>query len=202
MNGPRPLRPDLRLVGVARTLRYLPAREDLDTLERWRSCDNPQRKIADTIQPGEVLVIEARGSDAAGCMGGLLIIRMMKRGAGGVVADGPFRDTEQIATLELPTYSVGMNANTNLVTHHPEELDVAIGCGGVHVRPGDVIFGDSEGVICIPRALAEEIAEQSAAQEDEEQWIEQMLLQGASLQGTYPMGATTREKFMHQRGLT
>lgn len=183
------------MVGIARTLRYVAARADLDTLERWKTEENPQRRIADEIAPGQVLAIEAREDRSCGTMGGMLIARMMARGAAGVVSDGPFRDGPFIASLELPSYGNGMNANTNLVAHHPEELDRTITCGGVMVRPGDAIVGDDEGVVVIPRALADEVAETAHAKEREEAWIEQRILAGAPVDGTYPMNAAMRAAY-------
>src|SRR5690606_743327 len=114
--GVRRLRPGgPRMVGVARTLRYIAARDDLETLELWKRDDNPQRRIADEIEPGQVLVIDARGEQRSGTMGGMLVARMQARGAAGIVSDGPFRD--------------GL-------------AGLAITCGGVQVRPGDVVYGD------------------------------------------------------------
>lgn len=189
----------VRMVGVARTLRYVAAREDLDTLERWRRDDNPQRRIADEIEPGEVLVIEAREDVSCGTMGGMLVARMMVRGAAGIVSDGPFRDGPFIASLALPSYANGMNANTNLLAHHPEDLDVAITCGGVHVRPGDVVVGDDESVVVIPRAIAAEVAEEAYVKELEEAWIERQILAGRPVAGTYPMDAATRARYVKER---
>ncbi len=192
----RRLRPGgRRMVGVARTLRYVAMREDLDTLEAWQLRDNPQRRIADEIEPGEVLVIEAREDTSCGTMGGMLVARMMVRGAAGVVSDGPFRDAGFIAALELPSYANGMHPNTNLIAHHPEDLDLTITCGGVQVRPGDVVVGDDEGVVVIPRAIADEVAERAHVKEAEEAWIERQILAGQPVEGTYPMSAEARRRF-------
>ncbi|MFU8888908.1 MAG: ribonuclease activity regulator RraA [Trueperaceae bacterium] len=184
-----------RMVGVARTLRYVAMREDLDTLEAWKRPENPQRRIADEIAAGEVLVIEAREDASCGTMGGMLVARMLLRGAAGIVSDGPFRDGPFIAGLDLPSYANGMNANTNLVAHHPEDLDLTITCGGVQVRPGDVVVGDDEGVVVIPRAIVEQVAREAHAKELEEAWIERQILAGHPVEGTYPMSAATRRRY-------
>jgi len=188
-----------RLVGVARTLRYVAMREDLDTLALWKGPTNPQRRIADEIEPGEVLVIEAREDASCGTMGGMLVARMMLRGAAGVVSDGPFRDGPFIAGLDFPSYANGMNANTNLIAHHPEDLDVTITCGGVQVRPGDVVMGDDESVVVIPRGIADEVAEAAHVKEAEEGWIERQILAGRPVAGTYPMDADTRRRYEADR---
>ncbi len=199
VRGVQPLRPGPNLVGVARTLRYVAAREDLDDLPNWQRDDNPQRRIADEIEPGQVLVIEAREDKSCGTMGGMLVARMQVRGAAGIVSDGPFRDSPFIANLEMPSYAPGMNANTNLLAHHPEDLDRAITCGGVQVRPGDVVVGDREGVVVIPRYLVDELAPLALEQEREEAFIERKMLAGASVAGTYPMSAAVRAEYERQR---
>ncbi|HZJ09821.1 MAG TPA: hypothetical protein VFD39_09010 [Trueperaceae bacterium] len=188
-----------RMIGVARTLRYIAARDDLETLALWKRADNPQRRIAEEIEPGQVLVIDARGDQRAGTMGGMLVARMQVRGAAGIVSDGPFRDGQFIAALDLPSYASGFNANTNLIVHHPEDLDLAISCGGVHVRPGDAVVGDDESVVVIPRHVVDEVAIQAHAKELEEAWIERQILAGAPIEGTYPMNAVTRERYQAER---
>lgn len=187
-----------RMVGLARTLRYIAARDDLETLELWKLADNPQRRIAEEIEPGQVLVIDARGDQRAGTMGGMLVARMQVRGAAGIVSDGPFRDGPFIAGLDMPSYSSGSNANTNLIAHHPEDIDLAISCGGVQVRPGDAVVGDDESVVIIPRHVVDEVAAKAHAKELEEAWIEAQILAGAPIDGTYPMNAATRERFQRE----
>lgn len=195
LRSTRRLRPGPVMVGVARTLRYIANREDLDTLERWKRDDNPQRRIADEIEAGQVLMIDAREETSCGTMGGMLVARMMARGAAGIVSDGPFRDGPFIAGLDLPSYANGYDANTNLIAHHPEDLDAAITCGGVHVRPGDVVVGDDEGAVVIPRHLAADVAETAFGKEREEVFIERRILAGSPVRGTYPMDAETRAAF-------
>jgi regulator of RNase E activity RraA len=195
VRGALRLRAGRRMVGVARTLRYVALREDIDTLAAWARDDNPQRRVADEIEAGQVLVIEAREDRSCGTMGGMLVARMMVRGAAGIVSDGPFRDGPFIAGLDMPSYAAGMNANTNLIAHHPEDLDRTITCGGVQVRPGDVVVGDDEGVVVIPRYLAAEVAPAALAQEREEAFIERRVLAGAAIRGTYPMSPEVRAAF-------
>lgn len=188
------------MVGVARTLRYVAAREDMDNLPNWQRDDNPQRRIADEVNAGEVVVIEAREELGCGTMGGMLVARMQVRGAAGIVSDGPFRDHPFIASLSMPSYAPGANANTNLIAHHPEDLDTVITCGGVQVRPGDVVVGDREGVVVIPRYLAAELAPLALQQEREEAFIERKVLAGATVRGTYPMSEQVRAEYEAENG--
>jgi regulator of RNase E activity RraA len=199
MTGVLPLRPDLKLVGSARTLRYVPMREDLCHMGVFRDPEMPQRKAVEAVGPGEVLVIDARGDRTAGTIGNILATRVMKRGAAGIVSDGPFRDLEGIRALDLPSYCAGPHANTNLCAHHPVDIDLPIGCGGVMVEPGDVLVGDSDGVIVIPRHLVEEVARDAVEQERAEEFVLQKIEAGASIVGVYPMNEHTEAEYRRFR---
>lgn len=195
IRGAVPLHPELRLVGVARTLRCVPMREDLSVLESFRDPDMPQRRAVELTGPGEVLVIDARGELTAGTLGDILATRLQRRGAAGIVSDGPFRDVAGIRALGLPCYCAGSHAGTNLTVHWPVEVDAVIGCGGVLVEPGDVLVGDGDGVLVIPRVLAEEVARDAAEQERAEAWVLRQVQAGASILGLYPMDDATRAEY-------
>ena len=195
MQGVTPLRPDLRMVGYAFTLRYIPAREDLDRSTDYDNWTNPQRVAVESVGPQDVLVIDARGDLSAASLGHILMTRVMQRGAAGVVSDGAFRDSPGISTLDLPTYSSGMNGTTSFVSHHPMDMNLPIGCGGVAVFPGDVIVGDAEGVVVIPRHLASEVARDTYEQDYFENWALERVRAGASIRGTYPPDAETRAEY-------
>lgn len=199
VTGVGPLHADLKLVGVARTLRYVPMREDLDHVGVFRDQEMPQRKIVELIGPGEVLVIDARGDRSAGTMGNILAMRVLKRGGAGIVSDGPFRDLEAIRAMRFPAYCAGPHANTNLTVHHPVDIDVTIGCGGVQVEPGDVLVGDGDGVIVLPRHLAAELARDAAEQEVAEEFILERIEAGSSIVGVYPMNEETEAEYRRWR---
>ncbi len=122
-----------RMVGLATTLRYIPAREDLDHLGVFADRENAQRKVVETIPPGHVLMIDSRGDASAASAGAILITRMLRRGAAGAVTDGGFRDTPELRELDFPVYCRQPAAPTNLTKHHAMDIDVPIGCGGVPV---------------------------------------------------------------------
>ncbi len=195
LTGVLPLRPDKKLVGVARTLRYVPMREDLDHMGVFVNPEMPQRKAVELVGPGEVLVIDARGDRTAGTIGNILATRILQRGAAGIVSDGPFRDMEGIRQLDFPTYCAGPHANTNLCAHHPVDVDVTVGCGGVLVEVGDVLVGDSDGVIVLPRAIAAEVARDAAEQEVAERFVLEKIQAGSSIVGVYPMNEATAEEY-------
>ena len=183
----RPLNPSLpNMVGEAFTLRYIPAREDLNPLTVFQDRSHPQRKAVEECPPGAVFVIDSRKDPRAASAGGILVSRLMKRGVAGVVTDGGFRDSPEIARLDMPAYHNRPSAPTNLTLHQALDINVPIGCGDVAVFPGDVVVGDAEGVIVIPAALADEIAAEAVEMTAFEDFVIEKVLEGRSILGLYP----------------
>lgn len=196
--GLYPLRPDLRMVGYAFTLRYIPAREDLAD-EIYDNSRNVQRLAVEAVGPEDVLVIDARGDVGAASFGHILGTRILQRGAAGLVTDGALRDTPGFRRLDLPTYIRAAHATTSFVAHHPVDMQVPIGCGGAAVTPGDVVVGDGEGVVVIPAKLAEEIAHSAHEQEIREQYFQERVADGAGIVGVYPPSEETLAAFERWR---
>ena len=144
------------MVGEAFTLRYIPAREDLNPIRVFEDPEHPQRKAVETCPEGAVMVIDSRKDPRAASAGSILATRLMIRGAAGIVTDGGFRDSAEIAKLDIPAYHNRPSAPTNLTLHQAIDINVPIGCGDVAVFPGDVIVGDDDGVMVIPAHLADE----------------------------------------------
>ncbi|MEV5433970.1 ribonuclease activity regulator RraA [Streptomyces sp. NPDC052701] len=188
-----------RMIGEAFTLRYIPAREDIDTLDVYDDYDHPQRAAIEQVGPGQVLVVDCRGEGRAASAGNILLTRLSVRGAAGLVTDGTLRDIEEIGRLPLPVYATGSAAMTNLALHHAVDLQVPIGCAGVAVYPGDVLVGDADGVVCIPRHLVPVIARQAREQERLEAFITERVAAGAPLRGTYPADAETLRAYEESR---
>lgn len=186
LQGPNRINAGPQMVGEAYTLRYIPAREDLDGLDGFRDPAHPQRKGVEACPPGHVMVIDSRGDADAASAGGILVTRLMVRGVAGIVTDGGFRDSPEIATLDMPAYHVRPSAPTNLIRHHATDLNVPIGCGGVAVYPGDIIVGDGEGVVVIPAHLANEIAEEGHEMTAFEDFVLERVQGGQSIVGLYP----------------
>lgn len=183
----RPLNPSLpTMVGEAFTLRYIPAREDLNPITVFQDRSHPQRKAVETCPVGSVLVMDSRKDPRAASAGGILISRLMKRGVAGVVTDGGFRDSREIAGLSIPAYHNRPSAPTNLTLHQALDINVPIGCGDVAVWPGDVIVGDSEAVVVIPAQLADEIADEATEMTAFEDFVTEKVLEGRSILGLYP----------------
>ena len=184
-----------RMVGEAYTLRYIPAREDLDQLGAFDGRGHPQREAIEACPPGQVLVMDARRDASAATGGDILMTRLMVRGVAGVVTDGGLRDSPTIEKLAWPAYCGARSAPLNLVRHHAVESQVPIGCGGVAVYPGDVVVGDAEGVVVIPAKMAEELANEAEAQTVFEDWVEARVKEGRSIFGLYPPSPETRAEF-------
>jgi len=182
-----PLNPDApTMVGEAFTLRYIPAREDLNTIDVFRDRGHPQRKAVEECPPGAVLVMDSRKDARAASAGAILVSRLQQRGVAGVVTDGGFRDSAEIARLGIPAFHQRPSAPTNLTLHHAIEINGPIACGDAPVFPGDVILGDSDGVIVIPAHLADEIAEETFEMTAFEDFVAEQVAQGRSVLGLYP----------------
>jgi 5-oxopent-3-ene-1,2,5-tricarboxylate decarboxylase/2-hydroxyhepta-2,4-diene-1,7-dioate isomerase len=189
----RPTRPDLRLLGHALTLRYVPLREDVR--DAAGAGLNAQKAAVESIGPDEVLVIDARGEPGAGTIGDILAARALVRGAAGIVTDGGLRDTPTVAGLDIPVYFRNSHAAVLGLKHFPLEANVPVACGGVLVVPGDVLVGDAEGVVVVPAALAEEVARGAEEQEEQEAWALERVRAGDSTVGVFPLAEERRAEF-------
>lgn len=183
----RPVSPKgANMVGPAFTLRYIPAREDLNQLEVFRNPEHPQRHAVELCPEGSVFVMDSRKDPRAASAGSILISRLMVRGCAGVVTDGGFRDSPEIAELDIPCYHNRPSAPTNLTLHQALDINVPIGCGDVAVWPGDVMVGDREGVVVIPADLADEIAAEAVEMTAYEDFVTEEVQGGRSIIGLYP----------------
>ena len=186
LQGPQRIRHGANMVGFAYTLRTIPAREDVDTLEVFKDRTNPQRKGVEECPEGAVFVVDSRGDARAASMGGILASRLQVLGCAGIVTDGGYRDTPDIAALDMPSYHVRPAAPTNLTRHHTVAINDPIACGGVGIYPGDILVGDNEGVICLPAHLADAAAEEAFQMSAFEDFVLERVEQGASTFGLYP----------------
>jgi regulator of RNase E activity RraA len=162
--------------------------------------EHPQRKAIEITPEGHVLVIDCRGDARAACAGEILVTRLMKRGVAGLVGDGGIRDAGPIGDMtQFPVFCAGPSAPLNLAQHHAVESNVAIGCGGIAVYPGDIVVGDRDGVAVIPRAIADDVAQEAAEQEELEEFLLELVAGGAALAGTYPPNEATKAAFEQWR---
>ncbi|MES2968416.1 MAG: ribonuclease activity regulator RraA [Pseudomonadota bacterium] len=174
------------MVGPAFTLRYMPAREDRNTLAVFRNPDHPQRQAVEQCPPGSVLVMDSRKDARAASSGDILITRLMVRGGAGVVTDGGFRDSMVIGELDIPAYHHRAASPTNLTLHEAIDINVPVGCGDVAVFPGDIVVGDDDSVIIIPADIADDIAAEAFEMTAYEDFVVEQVKAGASIIGLYP----------------
>mgnify|MGYP001815145093 CR=1 FL=1 len=174
------------MVGPAFTLRYMPAREDRNTLAEFRNPDHPQRKAIEDCPEGHVLVMDSRKNATAASAGDILITRLMMRGGEGVVTDGGLRDAYSIADLEMRAYHHRPSSPTNLTINEAIDINVPIGCGDAPVFPGDIIVGDDDSVIVIPAHLADEVADEAVEMTAYEDFVTEQVRGGATIIGLYP----------------
>jgi len=184
-----------RMVGPVYTLRYIPAREDLNPITVFQNADHPQRVAVESVPKGHVLVMDCRQDASAASAGSILAMRLEVRGCAGIVSDGGLRDAEDISHLSMPAFCANPSAPTNLTKHQALDLNVPIGCGGVAVFPNDIAVGDSDGVIIVPSEMVEEIATEAAGMEDYENWVIEEVKNGKSIIGLYPMNDETRARY-------
>lgn len=182
------------MVGEAFTLRYIPAREDLNPISVFRDPKHPQRVAVETCPEGSVMVIDSRKDPRAASAGSILATRLMMRGAAGIVTDGGFRDSAEIAELEMPAYHVRPSAPTNLTLHQAIDINVPIGCGDVAVFPGDGIMGDDDGVMVIPAHLADAVADEAVGMTLYEEFVMKRISEGQSITGLYPLVSEEHKK--------
>jgi regulator of RNase E activity RraA len=163
-----------------------PAREDLNPITVFQDRSHPQRKAVEECPPGAVFVIDSRKDARAASAGSILITRLMKRGVAGVVTDGGFRDSPEIARLAIATYHHRPAAPTNLTVHQALDINVPIACGDAPVFPGDVVVGDADGVVVLPAHLAGEIADEAFEMTAFEDFVAEEVMKGRSILGLYP----------------
>jgi regulator of RNase E activity RraA len=192
LDGLRSTRPEQKMAGYARTVRYLPLREDLSAAQQTM---NAQKQAIEAIRPGEVLVIEARGESTAGTIGDILALRAQVRGAAGLVTDGAIRDSEALAALDIPAYHGAVHPAVLGRRHVPWETGVTVACAGVTIQPGDLLVGDADGVVVLPPAIAAEVLAETREQERQEQFIAERVAAGESIDGLFPLPESRRPDY-------
>ncbi|MCC3278409.1 fumarylacetoacetate hydrolase family protein [Arthrobacter sp. zg-Y40] len=182
-----------KVVGTARTLRYVPNREDL--FKSHGGGYNAQKRAIDSVGEGEILVMEARGEKGTGTLGDILALRAKHNGAAAIITDGGVRDYSTVAGIDLPVYCANPHPAVLGRRHVPWDTDITIACGGATVQPGDIIVADDDGILVIPPAIAEELVEACIKQEHQEEFIAEMVKAGHGVDGLYPMNAAWKEKY-------
>jgi regulator of RNase E activity RraA len=195
----KPLVPGSKIVGPAVTIRTVPGRGDLEALAHAEGTHFPRHpeEAIDAVQPGDVMVQDGGAFVRGAIFGDLLTLRLEVRGAAGLVCDMPIRDSPRLREQPVPVFAQSAQSPGALVFN--PDYNVPIGCAGVLVFPGDMIVGDDDGVVVIPRHLASAVVKDILQFEEREDWIRMMLRQGASLHGLYPPNEEMEARFQAWR---
>ena len=186
LRGPEPLSPiEKRIVGPAFTIRFVPGREDLSIPESY--ARSPSFRDAIEVAPaGSVVVIDGCGNPYGATLGDILVARLARKGVLAAVTDAPVRDADEMRTVGLPVLSAGVAAPPSIIGLAYAGYGEIIGCGGVAVRPGDIMVCDNDGAVVVPVEMAAAVAEAGVEQERFERFVQQRVKAGASVLGLYP----------------
>jgi 2-keto-4-pentenoate hydratase/2-oxohepta-3-ene-1,7-dioic acid hydratase in catechol pathway/regulator of RNase E activity RraA len=193
IDGLQPTKPGRKVIGTARTLRYVPNREDL--FKSHGGGYNAQKRIIDSLTEGDVLVMEARGEKGSGTLGDILALRAQVLGAAAVITDGGVRDLSAVAGLDIPTFYANPHPAVLGRKHVPWDTDITVACGGTTVQPGDIIVADEDGILVLPPSLAEEVADEAVEQERRDTFVFQMVKEGHKVDGLFPMNQEWLAKY-------
>ncbi|MFF5083427.1 hypothetical protein ACFY36_40805 [Actinoplanes sp. NPDC000266] len=196
--GPRPLHAGQRVVGPGVTLQFMPQREDVasgvdqEYVERTTAL----WAVLETIQPGDVLVIQAYGSQYTGCLGDMLVRYFKKRGGAGIVVDGRIRDAPRVRALGVPIWCTGTTPHYASQSElFPWAYDVPVAVGGVLCLPGDLVVADDDGAVVVPRRRAPEVVRRAADHENWEVFSRMRIDEGAVLADYYPLTSNSRAEY-------
>lgn len=193
IDGLRSTQPGTTMIGTARTLRYVPNREDLFT--EFGGGFNAQKRAIESVGEGEVLVMDARGESGSGTLGDILALRAQVRGAAGVITDGGVRDLDAVAALDIPAFYQNAHPAVLGRKHVPWAVDETVACGGTAVQPGDVIVADADGIIVIPPHLVDEVSAAAVEHELQDEFVYERVKEGHSVEGLFPPNAEWTAKF-------
>jgi len=200
IEGARPLSLGQSMVGRAVTLRFVPVRPDLQ-IDKPKDDLSPEYIAIEQCGPEEVLVIDAMGWEYSSVGGDIKFFRLKQLGAAGLVTDGGVRDSQTLKNYGFPVYSASTTAKQGGVEFLPWRVNDEIQCGGVLVRPGDILLGDDDGVVVVPASIAEEVVSRSQEHIKVEEFVKQKLdLEDCSPGRYYPFNDRTWELYENETG--
>jgi regulator of RNase E activity RraA len=197
MRGPVAWTHGKTLVGPALTLQFMPKREDIYGEDEYADPERQlHRHVLYHTQPGDIVVVDARGDMGSGVFGGMMLTYFKGKGGAGVVIDGCIRDFPQVKDLGLGLWIRGVTPNfhtqTNII---PFAVNVPIACGGVLVMPGDLIVADDDGAVVVPIKLAPELLKRASEHRDWEEFTRLRLSEGGELRKYYPLTDEARVEY-------
>ena len=200
VEGALPLQQGQHMAGRAVTLRFVPHRPDLAD-DKPKGSDSAEYVAIEMCGPGEVLVIDAMGWKYSSVGGDIKFLRMMQLGAGGLVTDGGVRDSVSLKEYGFPVYSASLTAKQGPAEFWPWQVNDAIQCGGVLVRPGDAVVGDDDGVVVVPQGIVDEVIEIAHQREEVEEVVKaQLEIEQCSPGKYYPFNENTWALYEEKTG--
>jgi regulator of RNase E activity RraA len=195
--GPVAVTKGLSIAGPALTLQFMPKREDLYGEDEYADPEKQlHRHVLYHAQPGDIVVVDARGDMKSGIFGEMMLTYFKGRGGAGVVIDGCIRDYPNAKGLGVGLWLRGLTPNFHTQTDlMPFAVNVPIACGGVLVMPGDIIVADDDGAVVVPAALAPQVIEQASHHHEWEDFSRERLAAGGDLRRYYPLSDAARPEY-------
>ncbi|MGA7673146.1 MAG: ribonuclease activity regulator RraA [Nitrolancea sp.] len=197
IEGPVCMTPGKPIVGPALTLQFMPLREDVYGADEYGDPElQLHRHVLYHTQPGDVVVVDARGDMGSGVFGEMMLTYFKGRGGEGVVIDGCIRDFPKAQDLGLGLWLRGATPNFHTqVRIFPFAVNVPIACGGRLVMPGDVIIADEDGAVVVPKGLVAQVADDANQHAEWEEFSRMRLEQGGDLRVYYPLSDAARPEY-------
>ena len=197
IRGPVPRTPGESVVGPALTLQFMPKREDLYGADEYSDREKQlHRHCLYHTQPGDVVVVDARGDMGSGVFGEMMLTYFKGRGGIGVVIDGCIRDFPKAQHLGLGLWVRGTTPNFHTQTNiFPFAVNVPIACNNVIVMPGDLIVADDDGAVVVPIKLAPDLLKRASEHRDWEEFTRLRLSEGGDLRKYYPLNDEARAEY-------
>ncbi|WP_313639873.1 RraA family protein [Paenibacillus sp. FSL K6-0276] len=168
----RPLDPDMVVCGYAKTVQVA------DVSRKPAQAYKKQIEVLDGIQPGEVFVGDVGGSERSAFFGELMSTATMVAGGRGAVIDGLCRDVKKIKQLGFPVFVKGTRPTDSYARNEVIDFDVPIKIGDVQIQPGDLIFGDIDGIVVVPKEVEDEVIAKAFEKVNGENMVREHILQG------------------------
>jgi regulator of RNase E activity RraA len=198
IEGPRSFRPGTKIVGSAVTLQFMPQREDVGS---GAAQENAEKfgalwHVFTTVQPGDVLMVQAWGHMHTGVVGEMLTTYFKGRGGIGMVIDGCFRDWPNIKPIGTPMWARASTPNyASQDKLFPWAYNVPVALSNVLVLPGDIVIADDDGIVVVPQQMADQVAEITLAHEDWENFSRMKLAEGGELFKYYPLNEEGQKEY-------
>jgi regulator of RNase E activity RraA len=202
IQGPVPRQPGAKVVGPVVTLQFMPQREDVASGLAQEHVEKVSAlwSVFETVQPGDILAVQAFGDAYTGCMGEMLITYFKGRGGIGIVVDGCIRDWPRVQEIGTPIWTRGFTPNyASQASLFPWAYNVPIACSRVLVLPGDIMIADDDGAVLVPAQMAPLVLQHTLEHEEWEVFSRIKLAEGGSLKKYYPLNDEGQREYEEWR---